>query len=297
MKNIDWGKIRLFYKVAVSGSVSETANDEKVAQSSISRQILKLEKEMGFKLFNRTKKQMMLTKHGEMLFRFAQQMTHSADSIARYMQTSPDTAEGTIKILTSHALASWIMPMLKDFFDQYPKIRLNIVCDELFKSFEDIDVVIGAFIKNEMEITHKHLKSFRTNLFASPSYLKKHGVPKTVQDLDHHRLITFNQVPIPGLGMGWALNIGREFTHARTPFLEVGSTSLILIKAAEQGLGIIELGEDHPRLDGLDLVPVLEHIKGPEVPIYFIYPNHFKDLKRIRVLEGYLNEQIKQHNY
>jgi len=64
------------------------------------------------------------------------------------------------------------------------------------------------------------------------------------------------------------------------------------LQAAESGLGIISFSQESPLLQASSVMPVLPHIKGPTINIYYIYPKESADLKKIQAFLSYLQTKI-----
>ncbi|WP_201330456.1 LysR family transcriptional regulator, partial [Lactobacillus nasalidis] len=71
-------KIQTFVSLAGTLSFSQTADDLYTSQSTVSKHIAALEKELGMKLFDRSSRQVSLTKEGEYLLPFARQVVESS---------------------------------------------------------------------------------------------------------------------------------------------------------------------------------------------------------------------------
>jgi DNA-binding transcriptional LysR family regulator len=121
---IDINYLRYFYFLIVHNGFTKAANQLHVQQPVISRAVKLLEQQLGFKLVERQKKQVLLTPEGREVFRMAEQMFSHAEKIATYAKERKEGSTGEVCFATSDSLAPEIMgPVLKEFINLYPKSK------------------------------------------------------------------------------------------------------------------------------------------------------------------------------
>ncbi len=132
-------------------------------------------------------------------------------------------------------------------------------------------------------------------LYASPDYLEKFGTPQEVEDLDHHRLLSYGEYPYPFANLNWHLSVGCLEGKTREPYMQI-NLGHSLVALANQGIGIVTLAQESANFKNPEdrLVPVLPHIEGPQIDFYYIYPQHLKDSHRVQALGSYLQETVKR---
>src|ERR1044071_1749483 len=91
-------QLRYVVAVARTGNFSRAAEQCHVAQPSLSQQILKLEEELGERLFDRKKRDVKLTPQGETFLRRAIHILHEVDAAKREAAEAKDLLRGTITI-------------------------------------------------------------------------------------------------------------------------------------------------------------------------------------------------------
>ncbi|MGG3505754.1 LysR family transcriptional regulator [Paenibacillus lautus] len=99
--------LQTFREVAIRQSFTKAANELGYAQSSVTTQIQKLEKEYGVKLFERYGRGLRLTKSGEELFKYAVQML---DLFQQSKEKLTKQGGGTLSIGTIDSLAAYFLP-------------------------------------------------------------------------------------------------------------------------------------------------------------------------------------------
>ena len=136
--------------------------------------------------------------------------------------------------------------------------------------------------------------SLHHNVYASPDYLKDHGMPQTPEELDNHKIVTFgDQVGdqtelLPSLN--FLINAGRGIQGPRQPVLKVNNVYGIY-RAVLSGVGIGALPNYF--LEGpSSLVRILPELHSPETEIYFVYPEELRQSARIAVFRDFLVRKI-----
>jgi DNA-binding transcriptional LysR family regulator len=291
---LDWDKIKLFYQVATAGSITTAAERLNISQPALSRSILTLEARLKTKLFNRHKRGITLTRHGEILFRGAHKMFLESRHMEQAMHEGNNEVEGELTIITTPAIAAtWLMKYLPGFVKKYPALRLKVIGQEFDGDTNYGDVYIMTHLPHEPTLVQEYLTTFSMRLFASQNYIDEFGIPKDAEELDNHRLISFNTGTLNSLDhANWILKVGHNGGTMREPYMEFNSAASIL-RAGELGLGIVELGKGYPELEGIELIEVLPALKGPIVDIFYIYQEHKKNVKKVTALLQYITELNK----
>ena len=289
--NLDYRTMRLFYYVVKLGSISKAAKYLNLAQSAASQRIRYLEDIAGGELLTRDVRGAIPTRIGENFF----EKIEAALAILENLKDASGEVEevkGHFKISTSHAIAStWLMDCLAGFLKQYPKVTFNIIAKDeaLDLRLREADISIHGYPKDIPDYEQYEIVKFSHGLFASQEYLEKNGFPKSLRDLDSHKLIIFgseDSYAIPQVE--WVLRAGRKAGNPyREPYLSVNSIHA-MIEAAEKGLGIIAFSRESPLIKKSLLVEILKNCKGPEPRIYLTYPKSINKLKAIKELTSHI---------
>lgn len=292
---LDWDKLRVFYYVAKAKSINRASHDLNISQSALSRSIQLLEHLLKIQLFNRVPRGLVLTKEGEILFEKVAEMATSLEDAKSAIQEEFLEPRGNLKVATTVALASlWLVEIAPGFLGKYPDIELDIIGhdEKLDVKAREADVSIRPFIEDQQDLIQNYLFSCFLQLYASPEYLKKHGVPHTASELDNHHIITFGESTIrPYTDIDWPLRIGAKLNSMRKPYISINS-SKGASRLAELGLGIVALSKEFPGIEKMNLVNILPEVKGPNIDLYYVYPIALKNSKRVQVLKEYLMNSI-----
>jgi DNA-binding transcriptional LysR family regulator len=139
--------LRYFLEVARTGSVSAAAERLRVAASAVSRQVSKLEEELGTPLFERRSRGMSLTHAGRLLASYAQRATLESDQILNEIRELNSATRGLIRLGVTEGLAvSFIPEMIYAFRVERPHVLFNIRVlppANVVKSVQEGEVDIG----------------------------------------------------------------------------------------------------------------------------------------------------------
>lgn len=124
---MDLQTLQYFLTVADYGSFSEAAEELYTTQSSVSKNIMSLEKELHLTLFDRSRRKIALTEAGELLLKDARQVVYSYEHMLHTVTDFQQKQRDTISILSIPVMAQYnITELIADFQDTYPNIQLDI---------------------------------------------------------------------------------------------------------------------------------------------------------------------------
>ena len=295
---MDWDKLRVFHAVAEAGSFTHAGEVLNLSQSAVSRQISALEESLNLPLFHRHARGLILTEQGELLYQTARDVFSRLAMTEAMLTESRERAQGPLKITTTVAFGSlWLTPRIKDFLDSFPEIAVTMVLfdGELDLAMREADIAIRMMPPRQPDLVQRHLLSMNYSVYASPAYLEKHGVPKSPDDLDHHKIIVYgddSRVSAPVSDVNWLLEAGASPDRPRRPVLEVNNIYGIY-RAVKSGLGIAAM-PDYLSSETDTLVHILPELKGPKIDAYFVYPEELRNSKRITVFRDFLLSKIAE---
>ncbi len=126
--------LKIFIKVADSGSMTAAAKALFIAQPTVSQAVSELEDYYGIKLFDRLSKRLYLTEKGTHLLSYARHLTSLEDEMEKAMK-NPDKS-GVIKVGASLTIGTYLLPKLvRSFTDQYPLLQIKATV----KNTQDIE--------------------------------------------------------------------------------------------------------------------------------------------------------------
>ena len=291
---LDWDKLRIFHAVAEAGSFTHAGESLRLSQSAISRQISALEDSLGTPLFHRHARGLVLTEQGERLFDTVKEINVKLVSTEAMIAESKGKPEGPLRITCTTGLGTtWLTPRIREFIERFPDIEVTLLLDdnELDLNMRAADVAIRMSEPTQPDLIRRSLMTMHFHLYASPEYLKKHGIPKTANDLDNHRIVGFAEQPPSSFGdVHWLLNVETDSGSERAPVLRVNSVYGIY-RAVVSGLGLASL-PDYMVSEDKSLVRILPELAGPAMEAFFVYPEALRNSARVGAFRDFLLHQI-----
>ena len=291
--HMDWDKLRVFHAVAEAGSFTHAGDTLNLSQSAVSRQISALEEALQVPLFHRHARGLILTEQGEQLNRTVREVFAKLAMTEALLTESKERPTGRLKVTTTFGFGvSWLAPRLSRFLDAYPDVTVSLLLDDtdLDLAMREADVAIRMHPPKQPDLVQRHLLTMEWHIFASAEYLKKHGTPTKVEELDDHRLVLFGNDRPPVAEIDWLAEAGRRPGSPRRAALEVNNLQAML-SAIETGIGIGVL-PDYMAVGQTGLTRIMNDVKGPNLDVYFVYPEELRNSKRVAVFRDFLLQRL-----
>lgn len=240
--NINFELYKVFYHAAKNLSFTKAAESLFVTQSSVSQSIKQLEAHLNVLLFIRNKRNMQLTKEGEMLFFHISKAHDLIKAGERNIENTKALGYGEVKIGASDTICRYVLlEYIQRFHADYPKIKINITNQPSMQTLEDIAGGKMDFgIVNLPEHTKvkgvniTEIKRFQEVAITTDAYAGKLPKNPSIKDLRNFPLITLT----PNTNTRRYLD---AFFHAQketlAPEFELESIDLI-VDFVRIGLGI-----------------------------------------------------------
>ncbi len=296
---MDWDKIRIFHTVAEAGSFTRAGDELALSQSAVSRQISALERELNAPLFHRHARGLILTEQGDILFRASRDMRMRLETTRARLAETRERPSGDLKVTATVGLGSlWLTQRLPEFLDLYPEIRVELILtnEELDLAMREADVGIRLRQPTQPDLIQRRLFTVHFHIYASPDYIKRFGEPKSLEDLDNHRIISFGgDQPSYLLAVHWLSTAGRDLRNPRQTNCIINNISG-LKTAVENGAGIAVL-PDYVADSNTQLVQVLRDVEMPSLDSYFVYAEEMRSVARVQVFRDFLVAKAQRWTY
>ena len=297
--SVDWDKIRIFLNVAEAGSFTRAGDGIGLSQSAVSRQISALERELKAPLFHRHARGLILTEQGDLLFRAARDMKMRLETTrARLVETS-ERPSGDLRVTTTVGLGSaWLAQRVAEFLDLHPDVRIELILtnEELDLAMREADVAIRLRRPAQPDLIQRRLFTVHFHVYASADYVKRFGEPKSLEDLDNHRLVSFGgDQPSYLMSAHWLSTAGRDGREGRSVHFVVNNI-VALHAAVESGVGVGVL-PDYAVDGNSKLVQVLRDIEAPALDSYLVYAEEMRSVARVQAFRDFLVAKAQRWTY
>ncbi len=257
---LNWNTLRYVQRIAEHGSFLDASEYLGRSQAHLSIKVAALEKTLGYALFHRSDRGVTLTRKGQELLSVVTPFLHDLRGVTR--AGAREDGIRTIRIVTTHAVMSYILlEPLMQYQMQHPEVRFDLVGDDVNLDLvrHDADIVIRPPMDIAPGITQIPLFTLVKKLYASQSYLDRYGEPKTVEELDHHALISrVDHKLSPHSDIDWILKVGAPLGKKRQAKYVANQTES-LIDYASRGFGIV------------GAYPMMKHVRN--APLINLLPN------------------------
>ncbi len=296
---MDWDKLKIFHAVAEAGSFTSATVNLNLSQSAISRQIQSLEEDLKVKLFERHARGLTLTENGEYVYKTAHEVISKLKEVETSLGDQKNKPSGKITITTVRSFGThWLTPRIQEFMKLNPEIEVELIFDDKELDLSTRQADIGIFMRRPKKLNYIQRKLIDINyhIYGSNRYLEKYGIPKTINDLNKHKFISFGKgAPSPVYNPDWALKIGMKDNVKRKSIMKVNSVMGLLL-AVESGVGLAAL-PDYLVFQSTNLIKVLPKVEGPITEAHFVYPQSLKNTARVQAFRNFLFSKISEWKF
>lgn len=268
----DLNEMAIFAVVVASGSFTKAADKLRLPKSTVSRKVSQLEKRIGVRLINRTTRNLKPTETGKLYHQHCVKMLEQAEEADRVVNNMQSEPSGLLRISTPLAFGTqFFVTTIKSFLDQYPKVDIEIIADNKHLDMldEEIDIAFRIGPLSDSSLVTRNLGTARLSLVSSPEYVKRNGLPTSIEDLDNHACIAHPASP-------WVFSAPNGQEVSIEPRSRMLANDMEMIKnMAIEGLGIaaapqILIADD---IRAGNLITLLPDNPFVERTFYLVYPS------------------------
>lgn len=179
-------------KVAQAGSFRAVMRRDGIGFRRLQKRVMALESKLGMPIFHRTPEGVVPTPEGRLVIEHAKHIEEAVAGILRLGKSLGGTPDGEVVVAVTEGLGTfWIAPRLADFAgpESGLSVRLHPSMTVADMRRFDIDLAIQVIEPVLPEIRRTRLATLHMMLTAAPSYIARHGMPTTAQDLSRHRFV------------------------------------------------------------------------------------------------------------
>ena len=287
----------IFARVARTGNMSAAGREMGLSPAVVSKRISLLEERLGARLFQRTTRQLTLTETGEGYFKRIVDILSLVEESEDFVTRRNTKARGVLKITAPTSFSRLhVAQLLPEFLARFPEIQLDV---HLTDNFVDIirdgyDLAIRIGELEDSSLVARKLSPDTRFIVAAPSYIAKHGAPKSLADLENHNCLS------AGAQDMWRLD-GPEGQRQIRVKGNIRSNSAELIRESLLsgiGLGLRGTWEVGPELKSGALQVVLPQYRGASsMAIYAVYPCRDFMPTKVNAFIEYISEHFSLEPY
>ncbi|WP_162901644.1 LysR family transcriptional regulator [Breoghania sp. L-A4] len=287
----------VFAAVVEHNGFSAAADALKMSKSNISRRVAALETRLQLTLMHRTTRKIGLTESGRVYYQHCARVmeeARAADAAISALNTKPT---GLLSVSLPETLGrAFILPLLPEFLDSYPDIRLSLTFTNRNVDLieEHCDIAVRKGVIDDESLCVIPLGDSAQFFYAAPGYLE--GAPPLDEPvaLQQHAFIAANTAAGP---FDLKVERGRETTSVRiVPRVAVRDHEAILsLTLAGQGVALLPAWLARKHVSSGALVPVLLDCRGPMVTFNAVFHPHLGMAPNLRAFIDFLKHHWRFH--
>ena len=262
--------INLFVRLADLGSFTRLSEQTNHSKSMISKEISRLESELGARLIHRSTRNLRLTHVGEGYLQRAREILSKMEEAEGFVQELQESPKGKLKINAPMALGiTDLASLFTDYMEAYPEIDLDIHLGD-----ETIDLVEQGFdlgfrasgFPIESNYVGRPLIHFNYRICVGKNYFDHHPPIKLASDLKHHNCFVYGYFQGKNV---WPIEDGIAVDGS----LKVNST-IFMMEPIKRGLGIGFIPDFvcQQAIDRSEVLEILPDLARPHLTLYALYP-------------------------
>lgn len=293
---MDLEAVQIFVKVAELASFTRAAEQLGMTKSRVSLRVRALEDELGSHLLQRTTRAVRTTPDGDQFLARAERWAQEADELAAMFQ-APSTLRGRVRVDLPVTIArNVLIPRLPDFLATHPQLELLLSTTDRRVDVvrEGFDCVLRIGSLGDSGLIVRRLGAMPMLNCASPAYVRKYGMPMTLDDLDRHYIVHYS----PALGADPPVfeypDGGRFRTWPMRCLVSVNNVDAYEA-AGRAGLGIIQApryGMVEPLARGT-LVEVLPAYPSESMAVSIVHGHGRAVPKRVRAVMAWIAQHVE----
>jgi len=292
-------QISTFVDVAAKGSLSAAARAEGIAPAMIGRRLDALEERLGVKLLQRTTRKIALTNEGIAFLEDCQKILADLENAESAVSERSARASGHLLISAPAGFGrQHVAPLIPSFLSQHRDVSVTLNLNDRVVDLigEGIDVAIRIAALSDSSLIGVKLADNKRVVVASPTYLKRHGTPVSLDDLARHNCLAISS---EGSQRGWTFRQnGKNITLKATGNM-VCNDGAVLHDWALSGKGLAwrSMWEVGAAIESGELRTVLDEFAAPGNDIYAVFAQRRHLPLRIRAFVDFLRHAYAQSDY
>lgn len=299
MQNLD--ALLIFARVAEMTSFTRAAESLGIQKGRVSTVVRTLERDVGATLFHRTTRSVQLTEDGRAFYARARDLLAQVEELQSMFADSGAPLRGKLRVDMSTELArNVVVPALPQWFAAHPELELELSSTDrrvdLVQEGFDCVIRLGPIV--DETLVARPLGKLRMVNAASPGYLKRYGVPHTLDDLriQGHQMVHYTRTFGSKLA-GWEYPHGDGYASLPLPGLMHVNNVQAYHAAGLAGIGLIQAG--YPGLAQYirsgALVEVLPDLRPKPLDAWLVVAHRRNLSQRVRAFMNWIENVLEPY--
>lgn len=286
--------LKIFAQIVESGSFTRAAEYLGISTAMASKHLSHLEKHLGIRLMQRNSRSLSLTAEGEVYYRQSIEALQLLDAAAAQAGSGRETPQGHLRLTApiwcaNPVFADW----MREYRARYPEVSLDIILDNDMRDLigEGIDLALRVSRVPIPSLVVRRLFEVRFALVASPAYIRRHGLPRTLEDAASHSAVLPSYADISR--MDCRRGDESHTLHLHSALQSNSTVMLHQLLLAGSGIGYLPLWLAQDDLTAGRLVRLLPDWQLRSITLHAAYPDRRHLSAKIRSFIDFLVEKAK----
>lgn len=288
----------IFVRVAEMRSFSRAAESLGIQKGRASTVVRQLEEDLGVRLLHRTTRTVQLSEDGRIFQERARELLSDFDDLQTMFAGGGAALRGRLRVdLPTELARTTLVPALPDFMAAYPELELEVSSTDRQVDLveEGFDCVLRLGPIGDETLIARPLGRLRMVNVASPTYLARHGTPRTLEALQQqdHRMIHYSRT-LGTRPYGWEYPDGDTYATLPLPgALHVNSVQTYEA-AGLAGIGLIQAAYIgvHRHLETGALVEILPDLRPEPLDVSLVVAHRRNLSRRVRIFMKWIEDVL-----
>jgi DNA-binding transcriptional LysR family regulator len=292
-----FASLEIFVAVAEEQSFAAAARRLAISPPAVTRAVGALEQSLGVKLLQRSTRIVRLTEIGARYLLDCKRILSDLEDADQLASGAQAEVRGTLAITASALFGrAFVAPLLHSFLKRYDKINLRaLFVDRVVDLIEEgLDVAVRIAHLSDASFTAIRVGAVRNVVCASPAFLKRHGVPRTPDDLKQLPMFCFSGDRSPP---AWSFRAGKRALAVRPNARLVVNSPEIAMQGAVDGEGVTRVlsYQAASELKAGRLRVILREFEPEPIPIHVIHREGRRAAARVRAFVDFAVSELRSH--
>jgi DNA-binding transcriptional LysR family regulator len=283
-----------FVETVAAGSFAGAAKKLGVTPVAVSKNVQRLERQLGVRLLQRSTRKLSLTAEGRLFYERCSGPLRDLQGAQSEVAERGRSPVGTLRVTCLQPFGrAFVVPLLTGFSRRHPGIEVQLDLSDATRDLigEGFDVAIRAGLPRGSSAVAREIAPLNFVVCGAPAYVAVHGMPQRPEELAHHNCLRLSR-GAPG-AQGWTLGADRRFVEVTGNMVAGDLVTLAALATQGHGLAQVPLPLVLPALREGKLVPVLTDWITQPTRLYLCYPNRKGLPARVRSFVNFMLEELR----
>jgi DNA-binding transcriptional LysR family regulator len=287
-----------FVQAVEAGSFAGAAGKLGISPVAVSKNVQRLERDLGVRLLHRSTRKLSLTEEGRVYYERCIGPLRELEVAQSAIAERGRSPGGALKVTCLSPFGrTYVVPLIPAFHRLYPGVEIDLHLDDAVADMiaNGYDIGIRAGEARDGSMVMREIAPLNFVVCGAPSYLAERGIPAAPADLLNHNCLRLRGRGPTARSAHWRLGSGKRAVSLPVTgnFLARDLTTLVTAATHGQGLVFAPLPMVLPLFRTNALQPVLPNHVAQPARIYIHYATRKHVPARVRVFVNFMLEHLR----